>query len=167
VVTSRAFRVRGPSHPAAMLPLIDLCNHSFRPNCEVKPSGQGGVQLLSLRQLLPGEPLLINYGSLPNDFLLMDYGFLVEDNPHDTVQLRFDLSLVEVGCFCALPSPWALLTYQELLCALCMTGACQRAVAICTNIRRSYLLFLFVLLVRYFGLETVVDFALSFSNEQY
>lgn len=35
--TSRAFRVRGPDQPAAQLPLIDMCNHSFAPNCQVPP----------------------------------------------------------------------------------------------------------------------------------
>ena len=33
--TSRAFRVRGAEQPAAQLPLIDMCNHSFAPNCQV------------------------------------------------------------------------------------------------------------------------------------
>lgn len=27
--------MRGPQHPAALLPLIDMSNHSFSPNCEV------------------------------------------------------------------------------------------------------------------------------------
>ncbi|GFH20538.1 NADPH:adrenodoxin mitochondrial isoform X1 [Haematococcus lacustris] len=44
-----------------------------------------------------GDALLISYGPLPNDFLLMDYGFLQPDNPHDRVQLRFDLDLIQVG----------------------------------------------------------------------
>ena len=36
VTTSRAFRVRGPHKPAAQLPLIDMCNHSFAPNCQAR-----------------------------------------------------------------------------------------------------------------------------------
>ena len=36
VTTSRAFRVRGPDKPAAQLPLIDMCNHSFAPNCQAR-----------------------------------------------------------------------------------------------------------------------------------
>ena len=38
VTTSRAFRVQGPDKPAAQLPLIDMCNHSFAPNCQAWPS---------------------------------------------------------------------------------------------------------------------------------
>lgn len=52
-MTSRAFRVRGPSHPAALLPLIDMANHSFEPNAEVVPApgGGGGVAMVAKRQV--------------------------------------------------------------------------------------------------------------------
>lgn len=48
-------------------------------------------------QVSAGEPLLLSYGKLSNDFLLMDYGFVVAANPHDAVQLRFDVGLMQVG----------------------------------------------------------------------
>lgn len=95
-VSSRAFRTRGPSHPASMLPLIDMCNHSFTPNCEVLPTTSGALGLFAKRKLEAGEPLLISYGNLSNDFLFMDYGFIIADNPHDKVQLRFDIGLLQV-----------------------------------------------------------------------
>jgi histone-lysine N-methyltransferase SETD3 len=44
-----------------------------------------------------GAPLLLNYGALSNDFLLMDYGFILPSNPNDRVALRFDTDLLEVG----------------------------------------------------------------------
>lgn len=50
VVTSRAFRVAGPTAPAALLPLIDMANHSFQPNCEVVPV-PGGVAMVAKRQV--------------------------------------------------------------------------------------------------------------------
>eukprot|EP00879_Flechtneria_rotunda_P001900 GHRR01002073.1.p1 GENE.GHRR01002073.1~~GHRR01002073.1.p1 ORF type:complete len:603 (+),score=223.44 GHRR01002073.1:581-2389(+) len=96
VVTSRAFRVAGPTAPAALLPLIDIANHSFSPNCEVVPM-QGGVAMIAKRQIAAGEPLLLSYGKLSNDFLLMDYGFVVPNNPHDRVALRFDMDLVNAA----------------------------------------------------------------------
>lgn len=97
VVTSRAFRTRGPSHPASMLPLIDMANHSFTPNTEVKPAGDGKLALLAKKKIKAGEEILLSYGQLPNDFLLLDYGFLVDNNPFDRVNFRFDPSLIETG----------------------------------------------------------------------
>ncbi len=97
VVTSRAFRTQGPSNPASMLPLIDMCNHSFAPNCAIAPMRAGGAaHLVAARNISAGEPLLLSYGNLENDFLLMDYGFVVPGNPYDRVQLRFDPGLLEV-----------------------------------------------------------------------
>jgi histone-lysine N-methyltransferase SETD3 len=47
-------------------------------------------------QIAAGEPLLLSYGKLSNDFLLMDYGFVVPRNEYDRVALRFDIDLVKV-----------------------------------------------------------------------
>ncbi|GIL70677.1 hypothetical protein Vretimale_3773 [Volvox reticuliferus] len=100
-VSSRAFRTRGPSHPAAMLPLIDMANHSFAPNAEVLPLDSGAVGLFAKTKIAAGEPLLLSYGKLSNDFLFMDYGFIVLDNPYDSVQLRFDVGLLQAGALVA------------------------------------------------------------------
>ncbi|KAL4423246.1 hypothetical protein ABPG77_000038 [Micractinium sp. CCAP 211/92] len=97
VVTSRAFRTRGPNQPASLLPLVDMSNHSFEPNAKVVPGPGGSMQMVALRELRAGEDVLISYGSLSNDFLLLDYGFLIPGNPYDTVQLRFDRGLVEAA----------------------------------------------------------------------
>ena len=40
---------------------------------------------------------MLNYGNLPNDLLLLDYGFVIPGNPFETVQLRFDPGLIEVS----------------------------------------------------------------------
>jgi hypothetical protein len=88
-------RVRGTSAPASMLPLIDICNHSFEPNVEVRPGVGGAMELRALVPLPPGEPLLLSYGPLSNDFLLMDYGFIVPGNPHDRAALRFSAGLID------------------------------------------------------------------------
>lgn len=94
-VSSRAFRVRGPDAPASMLPLIDIANHCFEPNVAVKPGPQGSVCLQALTPLSPGEPLLMSYGALPNDFLLMDYGFIIPGNPNDRAALHFTAGLLD------------------------------------------------------------------------
>lgn len=49
-----------------------------------------------LFQISAGEPLLLSYGSLTNDYLLLDYGFVVPGNPHDAVTLRYDVGLLQV-----------------------------------------------------------------------
>jgi histone-lysine N-methyltransferase SETD3 len=98
-VTSRAFRTRGKEYPAAMLPLIDMANHSFDDlNAKITGgSGSSALQMVATKDIQPGDPILLSYGNLPNDFFLLDYGFIVPDNPYDTVQLRFDRSLVEAA----------------------------------------------------------------------
>ena len=50
-------------------------------------------------QVMEGEQLEISYGALSNDFLLLDYGFVVSGNPHDRVSLRFGLELLQ-ACRC-------------------------------------------------------------------
>jgi hypothetical protein len=51
----------------------------------------------SHRQLAAGEPLLLSYGPLSNDDLVMDYGFMIPENPHDRVAVRFDVGLLNVS----------------------------------------------------------------------
>ena len=52
---------------------IDLCNHQFgeAANCEIRPTASG-VRLVTQRAVEAGEECFINYGALPNDFLLLD-----------------------------------------------------------------------------------------------
>ena len=96
-----------------MLPLIDMCNHSFTPNCKLQPVNNGDLQLVALQDVPQQQPLHISYGNLSNDFLLMDYGFVVPGNPFDRVQLSFNLDLLEVQ-----PS-LSLLLYCSI--AICIT----------------------------------------------
>lgn len=93
--TSRSFRVRGASGPPSFLPLIDLCNHSFDNNCEVKALAGGGVELRAVRHVPAGAPLRLCYGLLSNDVLLLDYGFIVDGNPHDRVALQWSAPFID------------------------------------------------------------------------
>ena len=63
-VTSRAFRVAGPAKPASLLPLVDMCNHSFQPSARLVPGPGGAMDLLALHHLLPASAVVINYGVL-------------------------------------------------------------------------------------------------------
>ena len=89
---------QGALQPLPMLPLIVMCNHSFSPNCKLDPQKDKSLQLVALEHIPHQQPLVLSYGNLPNDFLLMDYGFVVANNPHDRVQLRFNLEMLEVSC---------------------------------------------------------------------
>ena len=168
-----------PVQPAAMLPLIDMANHSFQPNARIAPGPSGSMCMVAIRcvgapqscvearkgpqcgllcalnalgpgfvgrrglpaslhssgadwnssafpppacttncrELEAGEPVLLSYGPLSNDFLLLDYGFVVPRNPHDTVQLRFDRGLVEVSE----TEGMALLAWPGLHCCLALS----------------------------------------------
>jgi uncharacterized membrane protein YgcG len=58
-----------------------------------------GVALVAAADLEPGTPLTLNYGALPSDFFLLDYGFFspYPGNPFDVVKLRWSQSLVDAA----------------------------------------------------------------------
>ena len=105
--SSRAFRVAGPDHPPAMLPLIDVANHSFEPTATVRPAfgdgvARGAVELAARREIAAGDPVTLDYGALTNDHFLLDYGFVPttesgDGNPHDVAALRWDLGLLDAA----------------------------------------------------------------------
>lgn len=70
-----------------------------------------------LLQIAAGDPLQLSYGNLPNDFLLMDYGFVVPNNPHDRISLRFDIGGLEVSLGQRLDL-CTLYTYPTLFCKM-------------------------------------------------
>lgn len=72
-----------------------------------------------LTQIAAGEPLLLSYGPLSNDFLLMDYGFVIPGNPHDRVALRFDMNLINVCAEQETDALWCCLLAALCLCCVC------------------------------------------------
>lgn len=81
----RLRRQREPSQ-VAMVPLLDLVNHSNRPNCGVRigPSpalgGRPAVTLFSLSRIVPGQELCRHYNfSMTRPAALFRYGFLPFD----------------------------------------------------------------------------------------
>lgn len=79
-----------------LLPVLDLANHDeSNPAARAVADGpRGPVRLVAARDLAPGDQVTISYGPLSNDALLLDYGFVVEHNPHDSLELRFDPGLI-------------------------------------------------------------------------
>jgi hypothetical protein len=69
-----------------LLPAADLFNHSIG-GCKVTWWDDEGYVITTDRTYHRGEELFISYGEHSNDFLLVEYGFLIPQNPYDEVGL--------------------------------------------------------------------------------
>ncbi|KZV19559.1 histone-lysine N-methyltransferase setd3 [Dorcoceras hygrometricum] len=108
-VSSRAFRLYGDKRPDGthfdapmLLPLVDMCNHSFNPNAEIlqekEPSNKNIlVKVIAAAQIKQDDPLVLNYGCLNNDLFLLDYGFVMPSNPYDCIELKYDSDLLDAA----------------------------------------------------------------------
>nr|XP_015895374.2 actin-histidine N-methyltransferase [Ziziphus jujuba var. spinosa] len=124
-VSSRAFRLYGKKLPGGtyndlpmMLPLIDMCNHSFNPNARIVQEQDAGntmlVKVVAETEIKQNDPLVLNYGCLNNDLFLLDYGFVIPSNPYDSIELKYDGALLDAASMAAgvsspnfsTPSPW-------------------------------------------------------------
>ena len=98
-----------------MLFFLIYLSHSFFAN-----------QVVAETQVKENDPLLLNYGCLSNDFFLLDYGFVVESNPYDTIELKYDEGLLDAASMAAgvaspkfsSPAPWQ----HQLLSQLNLAG---------------------------------------------
>ncbi|KAK9277133.1 hypothetical protein L1049_006672 [Liquidambar formosana] len=137
-VSSRAFRLYGKKlsdgthiDVPMMLPLIDMCNHSFNPNAQIVQEQDAGnpkmlVKVVAETQIKRGDPLALDYGCLNNDLFLLDYGFVIPSNPYDCIELKYDGALLDAASMAAgvsspnfsSPAPWQ----QQLLLQLNLVG---------------------------------------------
>jgi hypothetical protein len=72
---------------------LDMLNHSARPSAFWKVHGNlmegtGKVRLQCNQQVAPGTELCLAYGHEGNEALLFRYGFVQENNEHDSVMLN-------------------------------------------------------------------------------
>lgn len=68
----------------AMCPFADYFNHTtWSQGCEVF-SDNKGFRVSSTQAYKAGEEVLVSYGTHTNDFLLVEYGFLLSDNGDDS-----------------------------------------------------------------------------------
>lgn len=133
-VSSRAFRLHGKAFQndvPMMLPLIDMCNHSFNPNAEIVQE-QGSSDPKMLVKVIAGmnikerDHMTLNYGCLSNDLFLLDYGFVVPSNPYDCIELKYDGGLFDAASMAAgvsnpnfsSPATWQ----QDVLAKLNLVG---------------------------------------------
>lgn len=77
-------------------------------------------QVVAETAIKEDDPLLLCYGSLSNDLFLLDYGFVIQSNPYDSIELKYDGALLDAASMAAgvsspnfsTPAPW-----QELILA--------------------------------------------------
>ncbi|KAK8923420.1 hypothetical protein KSP39_PZI019559 [Platanthera zijinensis] len=108
-VSSRAFCLHGEvltdgkkTDIHMLLPLIDMCNHSFYPNAKIVQEQEKGcskmlIKVVAEKQIDKNSPVMLNYGCLSNDHFLLDYGFVVPSNPFDHVELTYDGILLDAA----------------------------------------------------------------------
>ena len=88
MVWSRAFWMRHTpdgEREATFIPYVDLANHHHSA-AQVRPTHAGVVIQLE-SSMKAGQQVEISYGDLANSDLLIRYGFVLDDNVHDTVPL--------------------------------------------------------------------------------
>jgi len=74
-----------PDDCMALLPFADYFNHADV-GCDLE-SDHKGCSMICHRDYQPGEEVYASYGNHSNDFLLAEYGFILEDNKWDEVRL--------------------------------------------------------------------------------
>lgn len=90
--TKRLHASHDSTQSMALSPLIDLLNHSSSssttPACKVTYD-HSGFSVTSQKAYRVGEELLVSYGPHTNDFLLVEYGFILPStqNTHDLTSL--------------------------------------------------------------------------------
>ncbi|KAF5184433.1 Histone-lysine n-methyltransferase [Thalictrum thalictroides] len=137
-VSSRAFRLHGERLPDGthvsvpmMLPLIDMCNHSFDSNAQIVQEQDIKnpnmlVKVVAETHIRQDDQVVLNYGCLSNDFFLLDYGFVIPSNPYDCIELKYDGALLDAASMTAgitspnfsSPLPWQ----QKILSQLSLHG---------------------------------------------
>lgn len=97
LVASRSFSVRvgGMSQPC-LAPLADMLNHSLSPNVAWRQLG-AQIELYCLRGIAALEELTCSYGPKSNSALLINYGFVLPNNPHDEYALTLTLPVSVKG----------------------------------------------------------------------
>jgi hypothetical protein len=88
-VASRSFQlaVDGSDGPV-LVPFVDMLNHERGPNTrwDYDPERQA-FSLIALREYRPGDEVCCDYGRKPNTYLLLHYGFCIDNNEADEAVL--------------------------------------------------------------------------------
>lgn len=91
-VTPKTERLPKEDH-MALQPVADLFNHTDRDGCHVAFDHAESFTFRTTRAYEKGDEVHISYGSHSNDFLLVEYGFVLARNHWDEVRLDDDVIL--------------------------------------------------------------------------
>ncbi|KAG6367466.1 hypothetical protein INS49_001656 [Diaporthe citri] len=91
-VTPKTERLPKEDH-MALQPVADLFNHIDRDGCHVAFDHAESFTFRTTRAYEKGDEVHISYGSHSNDFLLVEYGFVLARNHWDEVRLDDDVVL--------------------------------------------------------------------------
>ena len=76
------------SNSIAMVPFLDMLNHSNNARIAATFSLENGYELKSLVSYKKYEQVYIHYGSHDNLKLFLEYGFIIPNNINDTIPIR-------------------------------------------------------------------------------
>lgn len=82
---AKSKKVVDPNENMALNPFADYFNHSSR-GCVVEFS-KDGFEITTTEKIEVGDEVYISYGKHGNDFLLAEYGFVMDNNEWDDVSL--------------------------------------------------------------------------------
>ncbi|OQR79409.1 SET domain-containing protein 4-like [Tropilaelaps mercedesae] len=113
-VTTRCVFVEG--HGSSLAPFLDMLNHHW--TASVNTQFKDGHFVISTnRAYRSGEEVFINYGSHDNRTLLLNYGFVLDDNPNNCVPVeRYHIdTLHTLERFSQFSEKMQLIEYSKLL----------------------------------------------------
>lgn len=75
----------------ALAPFLDMFNHSNEAHTKMYIDFKNKLYILKTLVTYPKfKEVFIKYGSHSSTTLLLDYGFLTQNNPHDFIEFTFD-----------------------------------------------------------------------------
>jgi hypothetical protein len=74
-------------------------SHSYTSNCAVSvdPAVPDELRVRSTMEVVRGTPLTLNYGWSSNDHFLLNYGFVLDDNPSDAIEIAKSWEAIELA----------------------------------------------------------------------
>jgi len=83
-----------PEDSLALAPYLDLLNHHpdavVEAGVNLDPAAPPGFQIVTRKAIKKGDQVFIHYGAHSNISLLVEYGFIIPDNPDDGICLTLE-----------------------------------------------------------------------------